>query len=625
MTNTKKAPGLDVGLGWFNTDKPLRFDRELQGQVVVLDFWTYCCIDCMHILPDLASLERKYKDQPVVFVGVHSAKFTNESSRETIRAAIQRYDIAHPVVIDDDMKIWRAYGARSWPTLFVVSSTGNIAMQTSGQDIRKTLDRGIAQALQQGRSAGTLAENPLRLEREATVRAASGLLFPGKVLADENLNRLFIADSNHHRIVMAELPDNSGRANVVKVVGSGMIGQADGPADDASFHHPQGMAVALGHLYVADTENHLIRAIDLETYEVSTVVGTGKMEWDRAGGGMGTQQGLNSPWDLTSEGSTLYVAMAGCHQIWRIDLPVGFARAFAGTGRENLVDGPAETAALSQPSGICTAGGKLYFADSEVSAVRGIDMATERVFTIIGEGLFSFGDVDGTHPKAKLQHPLAVDGWGTALIVADTYNHKIKLVDPVARDVRTLFGTGEPATNTPDGQAAFFEPGGVSVCGNVLFVADTNNHRILRVDLHSATWCEVMFDGLATPVVYPGQAQPVIQAEPTNVDAASEVRLELIIEFPEGASFNPEAPWSIHVSCNGSSLAQRTCKGAATPMRVNVPRNAIVAGDWDVRTSFTFCTDSGGGMCVPGELRWRLPVATSGDQSRLRLTGVVGS
>ncbi len=623
MTDSKKAPDLDVGLGWLNTDTPLRFDQELKGRVVVLDFWTYCCIDCMHILPDLAALEQKYKSDPVVFIGVHSAKFANEASPETIRAAILRYEIGHPVVIDDAMKIWRAYGARSWPTLFVIDSTGNIALQTAGQDVRESLDHAIAQALEQGRTADTLTSNPLTFKRESSVRAASGLMFPGKVLADKESNRLFVADSNHNRIVIAELPDAQGRAKVIKVVGSGEVGQADGPAESATFDHPQGLAIALGNLYVADTENHLIRGIDLETFEVSTVVGTGKMEWDRTGGGMGTQQGLNSPWDLTSEGSTLYVAMAGCHQIWRVDLPVGFARAFAGTGRENLVDGPAETSALSQPSGICAMGGKLYFADSEVSAIRGIDMATEQVFTIIGEGLFSFGDIDGVHPKAKLQHPLGVDAWGTSLIVADTYNHKIKQIDPDGRSVRTLFGTGAPAPTTEDSAVAFFEPGGVAVCDGEVFVADTNNHRIVRVHLESGEWCEIILEGLTAPEVDGIESCPPTDMPPAALVAGRDIELLLDLKLPEGASLNGEAPWSVSVTCDGCAVAQKTGKGNNLPIRVIIPANTVVSGCWEVRSAFTFCTESGGGMCVPGEAYWQGMVSMDGSQTSISLVSII--
>jgi len=629
-----RAPELDSGLGWLNTDRPLFIQGELRGQVVVLDFWTYCCINCIHILPDLAYLENKYRNEPVTFIGVHCAKFANEASRETIRAAILRYEIQHPVVIDDDMKIWRSYAVRSWPTVVVIDASGCVVSTAAGEGNREVIEQAIAQALEQGRAAGTLAAGPLTLRKEASVRAASGLAFPGKVLADVESKRLFVADSNHNRIVIAELPDSNGHARVICVVGSGRAGAEDGPSDQASFNHPQGLAAGHGNLYVADTENHLIRRIDLESFEVTTIVGTGKMDNDRSGGGKGTQQGLNSPWDLVLEGMTLYVAMAGVHQIWRIDLPVGFARAFAGSGRENIVDGPTETAALAQPSGICSLGGNLYFADSEVSAIRGIDMAAERVFTVIGEGLFSFGDVDGTHPKAKLQHPLGVAASAKAplsalardhlaqpsLLVADTYNHKIKLVDPGGRTVRTLYGTGSPGASTADGNVAFFEPGGLSVAGDDLYVADTNNHRVVRINLTSGKWQEIIFDGLSAPSTLESAASDAIRLDSVSIDSGRDIDLVLDIQLPPNAHLNHEAPWSVRVTSNGSTLVQRTGRSDALPLVVRIPASSVATDSpWEIVVAFAYCTEADRGACIPKRLTWTLSVRPGGEASSITI------
>ena len=626
MAGTVRAPELDAGLGWLNTDRSLRFDGELRGQVVVLDFWTYCCMNCMHILPDIEWLEEKYADQPVAFVGVHSAKFTNEASRETIRAAILRYEIEHPVIIDDQMKIWRSYAVRSWPTLVVVDANGYVVASVAGEGSRDEIDAAIGESLQLGQAAGGLADGPLTVRREAGVRAASGLRFPGKVHVDGESGWLFVADSNHNRIVIAEAPLSSGNARVVKVVGSGAIGADNGPAEAASFHHPQGLVTGQGNLYVADTENHLIRAIDLTTFEVSTMVGTGEMSNDRTGGGMGTGQGINSPWGLTIEGSTLYVAMAGTHQLWRIDLPVGFARAFAGNGRENIVDGPTETSAWAQPSGICRLGGNLYVADSEVSAVRGVDMAAEKVFTVIGEGLFSFGDVDGTHPKAKLQHPLGIAAWGSSLLVADTYNHKIKLIDPGARSVRTLYGTGEIGARAPEGDVQFFEPGGLAVGGDTLYVADTNNHRIVRVDLPTNAWREVAFDELAAPEASQETMGELIATEPVKVAAGRDVELLLDIEMPDGSHLNPEAPWSVRVTAEGTTMAQRTGKSETPRLSVTVAADAVVVpATWYVRAAFACCTEGDRGLCIPVELAWQVPVEAGGVGATVRLGGKVAT
>src|SRR2546426_178286 len=395
MNDRPRAPELHPDFAWLNTDRPLTFAKELQGQVVLLDFWTYCCINCMHVLPDLAYLEDKYRDRPFLVIGVHSAKFTNEGQRQTVRAAVGRYEIAHPVVIDENMRLWSEYAVRSWPTLVLVGADRRIVGSVAGEGNRDTLDRAIAATLGEGRAAGTLAPGPLRIDRERSVRAATGLAFPGKVLADPPGGRLFVADSNHNRIVIATLPDRDGRSRLIRAGGRGRVGREDGPAAEAGFHHLQGLALSGETLYVADTENHLIRAIDLAGGEVRTIAGTGVMGYDRSGGKKGTQQALNSPWDVAVEGSTLYVAMAGPHQLWRIDLPMGFARAFVGSGRENIVDGPVEAAALAQPSGLALSGNYLYFADSEVSAVRRVDLAEEKVETLIGRGLFDYGDRDG--------------------------------------------------------------------------------------------------------------------------------------------------------------------------------------------------------------------------------------
>lgn len=606
------APELNSPLGWLNTDRPLHFGGELRGQVVVLDFWTYCCINCIHILPDLAWLEEKYAHEPVMFVGVHSAKFTNEASPETIRAAILRYEIKHPVIVDENMKLWRAFAVRSWPTVVVVDPRGYVIGVAAGEGNREVLDEMIGQALANSRTEGSLSARPLEVRREQSVRAASGLAFPGKVFAHGETRRLFVADSNHNRIVIAELPDADGVAKVVRMVGSGAIGRTDGPAGAATFNHPQGMCVGQGNLYVADTENHLIRAVDLDTYDVRTVVGTGEMDNDRAGGGMATAQGLNSPWDLTIEGATLYVAMAGAHQIWRIDLPVGFARALAGSGRENIVDGPTETAALAQPSGICICGDKIFFADSEVSAIRGIDMTSEKVFTVIGEGLFSFGDVDGVYPKAKLQHPLGVAAWGKSLVVADTYNNKIKVVDPGARSVRTLYGAGTPESATGE-RLVLNEPGGLSVVADEVFIADTNHHRVIRINLKTHQWHEIVFDGIHATAESEISWVTAIRAPTARVARNRPFQLQLHLQLPQDAHLSPDAPWSFRMSNSTATMFQSSGKSNSLPLNITIPAHLTEqAGEWVVSVAFGYCTSSGGGQCVPAEQSWLLPIDPRG-------------
>lgn len=609
MSDRPRAPELIEGFAWLNTDRPLTFARELQGQVVLLDFWTYCCINCMHVLPDLAYLEEKYREEPFLVLGVHSAKFTNEGQRQTVRAAVSRYEISHPVIVDEGMRLWTEYGVRSWPTLVLVGADRRILGGAAGEGNREALDAAITAALEEGRAKGILAPGPLHLARERSVRAASGLAFPGKVLADPAGARLFIADSNHNRIVVASFPDVEGHSRLIRTIGHGRVGREDGSAAEAGFHHPQGIALSGDTLYVADTENHLIRAVALESWTVTTVAGTGAQGYDRAGGRLGTQQPLNSPWDLALEGSTLYVAMAGPHQIWRLDLPMGLCRAFVGSGRENIVDGPVEAAALAQPSGLALLGNHLYFADSEGSAVRRVDLAEERVETLVGRGLFDYGDKDGEFASARLQHPLGVAAWGKKILVADTYNHKIKVIDAEKRIVTTLAGDGHPGTEC-GGAPAFFEPGGLHAAGDELFVADTNNHRIVRCSLADRSWREVVIEGLRAPEPMEAEAFPA--GAPAFVTAArlrsgEATSWRVAVRLPGGAHPSDEAPASVRVARGSEVMLQRTLLGASWPLAFELPAQHEGAADIHIQVSFAYCHE-GQGVCVPANPSWRVPV-----------------
>ncbi len=621
MSATVHAPELDQGLAWLNTDRPLRFAHELRGQVVLLDFWTYCCINCIHILPDLEHLEARFAGRPFLVIGVHSAKFDNEADRGNIRAAVQRYGIRHPVVVDDDMRLWRAYGARSWPTRVLVDPAGAIVMTVGGEGQRAELEQAIETLLGQYAQQGALAP-PLALTPDAAVRSASGLAFPGKVLADRDGGRLFVADTAHHRIVVASWPDASGRSTLLRVIGAGVPGRADGRAETATFRAPQGLALARGKLFVADTENHLVRAVDLATWEVTTWAGTGVMTNDFAGGARGPAQGINSPWDLAVHGSRLLVAMAGTHQVWRFELGNAFGRAYAGTGREDLEDGPAERAALAQPSGLSVAGDTLWIADSEVSAVRGLDLREEKVFTVIGEGLFDFGDVDGAYPAARLQHPLGVAAWSGKVLVADSYNHRVKLVEPGSRTVTSRLGDGRPGADDGHGGPRFSEPGGLAVAGDELLVADTNNHRVVWADLVSGAWREIAIEGLEPPAR--AELEPAMgeEAPPATLCREGGVTLAVDGGLPAGAHPNPEAPLTLRVRAHGRTLFQATRTVAVFPAEFTLPPAAVEPGAWHVDLSFAYCTAGDQAMCVPAQRAWRVTVdVADGGDRRLELGG----
>ncbi len=619
-----RAPELEPNLGWLNTDRPLRFDGDLRGQVVLLDFWTYCCINCIHVLDEIEELEQTFADEPFVVIGVHSAKFDNEADRRNIRTAVQRYEIAHPVVVDKEMEIWSRFGARGWPTLVLVGPDGRVIGTTSGEGNRELLEGAIRAAIEEGRRAGTLAARAPQIRRDASVASASGLLFPGKVLGDAEGGRLFIADSGRHRVVEAGWPDQNGRAVVRRVFGGPVSGFVDGSADAARFYEPQGMTLSDDgtRLFVADRRNHAIRAIDLGVGLVTTIAGTGVQGRDRRGGGRASMQALNSPWDLVVDGEAMFIAMAGPHQIWMMDLAKGTIAAYAGSGIENIVDGDIETAALAQPSGLALRGRELFFADSEVSAVRVVDLTRGQVRTIVGKGLFEFGDQDGDHRVARLQHPLGVTVWGEALLVADTYNHKVRRIDTAALTVESWLG-GE--TDGP----MLYEPGGLHLSGKGdaarLFVADTNNHRVLMVDPATRGWVEVALQGLdGAPGAAPERVDEELRAS-VAIEGKAAVTLEIRAPLPAGAHVNGDAPVSVRVERDGLTMAQRTLREGAFPVEVVVPSSSAQEGAWRVVARFAICTDEDRELCAPRSVAWTVDVRVrEGAGSRVRLDGGEG-
>ena len=440
----------------------------------------------------MRKLEAKYQDALVV-VGVHSGKYHAERVTENIATACARLEVEHPVVNDRQFRVWRSYAVNAWPTLALVDPQGYMLAREAGEFRFEDLDPVVGGLVEQYAAAGALDRRPLHFTRPRPV-PLDGLHFPTKVLADPAGGRLFIADHGHNRVLIAML-DDPARAHVTAVVGSGTAGLADGPFAEAQFDHPNGLALVGDTLYVADTENHSIRAVGLAAQTVTTVAGTGTIGYRRAGGPP-RQTPLNSPWDLWARGDLLYIAMAGTHQLWAMRLPDGTVRPFAGNGREAIRDAPLAEAELAQPMGLASAGSRLYFACAESQAVRWIDLdagANAQVTTIVGTDLFDFGDVDGRGGSVRLQHCQGVAVHDGLVYVADTYNSKIKRIDPASRECTTWLGKTTPRSGevpsrgwVDDPLAAtveFDEPAGLSVGGGHLYIADTNHHRIIVADL----------------------------------------------------------------------------------------------------------------------------------------------
>jgi thiol-disulfide isomerase/thioredoxin len=488
-----RAPELQ-GRGWLNTGGRDLALADFRGRFLLLDFWTFCCVNCLHVLDELRWVEEKYAEELVV-VGVHSPKFVHEADPVALAAAVDRYDVHHPVLDDPDLVTWQAYTARAWPTLVLVDPEGYVVAQYSGEGHAHAIDALLSELTDIARAKGTLQPGdspyvPPKVDPGA-------LRFPAKAIGWGE--HFLVADAGHHQIV--ELADDL--ETVVRRIGTGERGFVDGP--DARFAEPNGLcllpeavAAVVGYdLVVADTVNHALRGVDLTTGAVRTLAGDGA-QWMQ---GDGTGR-LSSPWDVAWWGDRVWIAMAGIHQLWRFDPLTGTVAVAAGTTNEGLLDGPLGEAWFAQTSGLAASADRLWLADSEVSAVRFVE--GDRVGTLVGQGLFEFGFRDGPLADALLQHPLGLaalpDG---TLAVADTYNGALRRIDPVAATVTTI-ATG------------LAEPSGVLVDGDHLVVVESNSHRLTRVPWSARANAEGFSHVTQRPatLVAPGEVELVVEFTP---------------------------------------------------------------------------------------------------------------
>jgi thiol-disulfide isomerase/thioredoxin len=438
---------------------------DLRGKVVLLDFWTFCCINCLHVLDELRATEEKYADVLVV-IGVHSPKFEHEKDADALAAAVERYGVTHPVLDDPEMLTWDQYAAKAWPTLAVVDPTGYLVASMAGEGHAEGLERLIDELIATHDAAGTLhrGDGPHVEPPPPT----TDLRFPGKALVTAS-GSFLVSSSAQHAIVELD-PDGE---TVRRRIGVGVRGSVDGDADEAQFSEPQGLCALPEHvadvagydIVVADTVNHLLRGIKLTTGAVTTIAGTGRAL--RTDPGPDAHDAfavdLSSPWDVAWFDEKIIIAMAGVHQLWWFDPVKRTAGVYAGTTVEALKDGPLGEVWMAQPSGLSASGNRLWVADSESSAIRWV--ADGEMHTAAGQGLFDFGLVDGAAGSALFQHPLGVHALADgSVLVADTYNGAVRLIspadDPRGRVVSTVAtGLAEPSdiVVTPDGGVVVVE------------------------------------------------------------------------------------------------------------------------------------------------------------------------
>ncbi len=621
------APEFPADLDWINVENPLTMSGLL-GKIVIFDFWTYGCINCLHIIPILEQIEKKFAEE-VVVIGVHSAKFENEGQTENLRQIVQRYGVHHPVVNDKDFTIWRTYGVRAWPTVAIVEPRGNVVIRQSGEIPFPVFDNYLSGMIEyyDNLDPNIIDRTPLELALEGAGDPGTPLLFPGKVLADAASNRLFIADSSHNRIVIADLNTRE----VLDIIGSATRGYQDGSFDSATFDKPQGMALAGDLLYIADVNNHAIRLADLTERQVSTVAGNGIMGQSPHQFGIPVNNplavSLRSPWDLEfDDADRLHIAMAGTHQLYIYEPSTGFLYPSVGNGREaNLNNVSLANSELAQPSGLYYSDqGKLYFADSESSTIRLADFENDLVTVISGttnNDLFDYGDIDGALGENRLQHALGVEGTSNGdLYIADTYNSRIKLIPAGETATYTAFGLGGLG-GYADGDATiaeFDEPGGLSYADGILYVADTNNHAIRTIDLATGIVDTLEFSNPETLVIDRNtltvlggnNADAVaIQLDRQQV-ATGEGAINLSLALPPDFKINPLIDSQLTLTSTAGIDQTETI----TQPHLSAPVTfAEGSGELNAELTLYYCREGEEALCFIDSLTWLIPFEASAD------------
>lgn len=578
-----RAPELS-GDDWIGTGGINLTLEDLRGRIVLLDFWTLCCVNCHHVLAELRPIEEKYADCLTV-IGVHSPKFEHEKSFRAVRSAVDRHGVEHPVLNDSTMSTWATYGIRAWPTLVLIDPSGSIVAEFSGEGHAHAIDSMVGELVRHHESAGTLVRGRGPYIPAETPRTP--YLQPGKIV-DLGNGSLIISETGSHRLAIApiDLPHQPRR-----LIGAATRGCTDGSADEATFNEPSGIAklpaeiaAEVGYdLVIADSANHLLRGVDSASGEVRTVAGTGAqwMQGDATSGDARSTP-LSTPWDVLWWQNVIYVAMAGDHRIWTFDPLRESVCVVAGTSQEGLVDGSSAEAWFAQPSALEVVGDELWILDAETSAVR--RLADDRVDTIVGRGLFEFGHIDGLWSDALLQHPLGLtavpDG---RVIVADTYNGAVRVLDPVSQRISTIVSDLD-------------EPSDVVVLrNNELLVLEGGSGRVTRHDM-----------SVAQPVV----RSPLSTRRPPLIIAPDQVTIEIHFTPPPGEKVDERFGPATQLVVEGSPpelILSGSGRGVELVRRVQIakgPREGVL----HIAARGASCGTSENSACHMHQQDWGIPV-----------------
>lgn len=598
-----------IGDTWFGTDSRLSVE-DFQGRFLLLDFWTLCCVNCHHVLAELRPLEEKYSEVLSV-IGVHSPKFEYEKNPEAVRAAIDRHDVPHLVLNDPNMSTWEAYGVKAWPTLVLIDPLGEIIATYSGEGHAHAIDSLISSKLEDYRQSGALEPGEFSVQFE---KLDTGLFTqPGKLTVVPEEYRellagaeLLISNSGAHNLIGLQAKNLDAQ---VITIGTGSRGVGDGDFESAEFNEPYG-AVFLGadlaqklgfELLVADTANHLIRAVNLKTRQVSTIAGTGRqwMQNDPIAGDA-LDISISTPWDIALDGQQLLIAMAGEHRIWTLDLITKQLAVLAGTTNEGLQDGDFQSAWFAQPSAIIHSESDqtTWLMDAETSALR--KLHNQQVSTIIGKGLFEFGQVDGPASEALLQHPLGLAVLPNSnLVIADSYNQSLRLYEPANGRVSTLArDLSEPS------DVVFFE--------GVLFVVEASANRVSKLPIGESQ--SVSGESFKT-------------VRPESRIASGNVELEVSFSPPPGQKIDDRfGPATYLVISASPPELLLSGAGSSSDLKRSLKINPSIAeGVLHVAAKGASCdTDSEHATCHIHQQDWGIPVVIDSQGDKKLTLGLSG-
>ena len=586
------APDFPYDLEWINSDRPLLLLDDLQGHVVLLHFWTSSNVNSHHSFATLGYLEQRFVDRAFVVIGVHTPKFDGERDPDHVLASVRRHGVRHPVVLDENRQMWTDYSIRAWPSFVLIDASGRLRFSGGGEPDRERMAAAVAGLLEDAAATGHEPYTTITLDEYDAPVSLRGLRFPAGIAHDPVRNLLWVADSGRQRVLA--LDAESGALHTA--VGAGVPGAADGSLAEACFFEPRGLCVVEDCVYVADAGNHLIRSVELEEDKVETALGTGRAMVNMAGGEAGLSQPINSPWDIVGHGDQLFIAAAGVNQIWSMELESGIARPLVGSGKRGLVDGAGFDAVLAQPAGLAVKENRLAFVDADSSSVRCVDLSNGEVTTLVKGDLFSWGDEDGASPR--LQYPFSVAWHGDDLMIADAYNDKIRRWRSIEGDTETL-------------DVKVRRPEGICVADGILFISDTGNHRLLRVDLTTGEHSVMEVSGL--PLGATAFATEFSKCVPVELAPGVDATLRLPMDLPARAVLQPNTSATLEVENRDGSVL--VVEVTVTPdieganfMARGLGTNQEGSGTVRLHLVFTSCQQPGQVPHVQ-ERRYHLPVS----------------